>query len=75
MIEKGKFGKYLSGIEKEQVIKLFENEINKMIDISDEMKSNQLENNDYRLNIDKDTFEMSVEKVEQLNFVSSIWSS
>ena len=45
IIEKGEFGKYLSGIEKDKVIQLFENEINKMIHINDETKLNEFENN------------------------------
>ena len=73
IIERGKYGKCLSGIEKEKVIQLFQNEINKMVHANDEMKSN--ENNDYRLNNRKDKFEMNVEKVKQLNLCQAFGRS
>ena len=46
-----------------------------MVHTSDEIKSNEFENNDYRLNIDKDTFEMNVEKVQRLNLCQAFGRS
>ena len=74
VIEEGEFGKYLSGIEKDKVIQLFENEMNKMIYINDETKLNEFENN-YRLNNRKDTFEINCTKVQQLNLCQAFGRS